>query len=193
MNATYSKLSEKEKAAIHIESFESPAMTVANPENPDAIVLKDIHYDQLKKELDKSPKKLKWVMLYTSMCHGTPYMLPYAKEVQEKYGDDVAIFLLASDDYATANWVKQKLFNYGVFFQTYIINNSYGEFKDDRQKGFIIRNLLCETCKDDLIGVPYNLVFNQKNEIVFTKYRSYKKEGDSLVGADFIGDLLSKQ
>ena len=193
VNPTYSKLSEKEKASIHVVPFDSLISTPVAPTSAADILVKDINFDQLKGELDKSSKKLKWVMIYTAMCSGTPHILPYAKEVKEKYGKDVDLFLLASDDYATTNTLKKKLYFYGINFQTYIINNSYGEFKDNRQKGFIIRNLLCQSCTNDLIGVPYNLVFNQKNEIVFTKYRSYKTVGDSLVGSDFIGELLNKQ
>jgi hypothetical protein len=193
INPTYSQLSKDEKEKIHVEPFASAAATPAKANSADEIVLKDIDYAQVNDLVKQSNKKLKWVLLYTSGCSGTPYILPYVKATKDKYGDDVDIFLLASDDYATTNSVKKKLFHYGINFQTYIINNSYGEFKDNRKKGYQVRNELCTSCKEDMIGVPYNVVFNSKNEIVFTKYRSYKTVNDSLVGDDFIGKLYTKE
>lgn len=189
INPTYSSLGKKEQERLKPVDFNGNP-TPLTPATAQEIMVQSITYDQVQTLMKKNADKYKWIIIYTSQCSGTPYILPYSQEIEKQYRDLVAVIRIASDDYATMDYLKKTLFKYGIFSQTYIINNSYGEYKDDRKKGKKLTDELCLICQSDPIGVPYNIVFDKHDQVVWKGYRKYQKINDTIRGEDFISNII---
>lgn len=155
------------------------------------ISLPVINKDQLFQNIRESGKELNMVVIVTSGCGGTPGAIKYLKEVEEKYGNKVASFLLFSDSYKNSDDVKKILSRYNYQNQVYIIDQNYGEKRDDRKKGTTFRNSFCDECQKDIIGVPYNLVFDKKLNILLHGYPNFRGPLQQ-IPSDYIGWLLDK-
>lgn len=184
VNPTYSSLSKTEQAKRLPAEFSPSHNSIVSNETPDAVVLNSIDSTQLQSLLVRSDKPLKWVLIYTDACKGTPLILPYFADAIKRH-KNVDGILVSSNDYSNTPELRKVLSKYGLG-QSYIINNSYGEYKDGRMKGFLLRNQLCVPCRAGDIGVPYNIVFDADNKIIWHGYRSYD---NNYVGEDFLAKL----
>lgn len=151
-----------------------------------------INKDQLFHSIQNNGKELSMVVIVTSGCGGTPSSIKYIKEVEEKYGDKAATYLLFSDSYKATDDVRRAVFNYKYHKQVYIVDHAYGETEDDREKGTSFRNSFCSECKKDIIGVPYNLVFDRQLHVLLHGYPNFKGPLQD-VPSDYIGWLLRKR
>lgn len=192
INSTYSNLSKEAQQKV-IPLAYSPEQVTYSLSSPADVRLMAIDSQHLAERIKSSQKLLKWVLLYSEGCSGTSLIMPYVKKVFEEYGADVDVTVIATDDYYGTAYIKRTLFKHGINLQTYIVDNKYGEFKDYRQKGFLLRNQICIPCRGEVIGVPYNIVFDANGKVVYKGYRKYTRVHDTLKGADFIGDLLQNK
>ena len=93
----------------------------------------------------------------------------------KKYNRQVKILLCSSVPYKQTNQVldvldKSEVEDVDVFM---IDSEMYKDKKsDNRQKGFLFRNDICEACRNDLIGVPYKIHFNKERKIIAKGYPS---------------------
>ena len=156
----------------------------------DSLTIQNITEDQFNSLLDKSDKHLKLVFVYTPYCSGTPGAMKYVKEMQAKYPDSLEIIMLSSESVKRVSEVSKSLNAGGVHMKTYIIDKQYKESKrDNRKKGFNFRNTVCTECQSDIIGVPYCLVYDRNNKIIFHGYRGYKNE----LPADIVTYFMEKK
>lgn len=141
----------------------------------DSLTIQNITEQQFAGLLSKSNKQLKFVVIYTPYCSGTPSMLNYVNEVRTKYPDKVDVLLLSSENIKQTGEVFKALNTGSVHMKTYMIDKQYKEARsDNRQKGFNFRNKICTECASDIIGVPYCLLYDAENKIIFHGYRGYK-------------------
>jgi hypothetical protein len=140
--------------------------------------------------LSNAGNYFKYFVIYTVGCQGTPSELRYIQKSDSLYSDNVKFFLISSDNIAPylIQMLQKKLLRSGFFYPTYIIDHSVKSFIDDRKRGEIFRNQVCEECRGDIIGVPYVMLFDQDDRLLFHGYRGYKTE----IPADIIQYFLSK-
>lgn len=141
----------------------------------DSLTIQNITQDQFNSLLQQSDKHLKLVFIYTPYCSGTPGALQYTNEMLEKHSDSVDVFLLSSESVKRVGEVSKSLKTGDVHMKTYIIDKQYKESgSDNRKKGYNFRNTVCTECQSDIIGVPYCLVYDANNKIIFHGYRGYQ-------------------
>lgn len=170
----FCKLSKEKQAAFIPWAFESDSATAIRPNRWEDIKLKAIDVDQMKGLVAKNRKKLMYIVVFSSGCAGTPSAIQYYHQLMMKYRDSLEVIFIASDDYGHSHDVKKALFKYGFFAQSYIVDQKYGCFSDDRRKGYLLRNEFDEQCKADIIGVPYNLILDRQGRILYHGYRFAK-------------------
>lgn len=158
------------------------------PQSWENVSIKEISGSELLEQIQNHPKKLNWVVIYTVHCSGTEYMMNYIKEMQDKYRDSIEVYLLSSNNYSELESLQKILFKYRVELQPYIINKSYGKYGDQRKKGVKLRNEICGACKKDVIGVPYNIVFDNQQNLLFHGFKSYQNN----LPEDFISYLMTQ-
>ena len=113
------------------------------------------------------------VTIYTNFCGGTPFFFQRLKRLDSAGYKRVHWVCCSSADLRDSLETVQVLKKYGVYIDTvYLIDNvKYKEkSSDDRYKGFVFRKDICLPCKKDIIGVPYTIVFDNKQNIVARGY-----------------------
>lgn len=113
------------------------------------------------------------VTIYTNFCGGTPYFFQRLKRLDSAGYKRVHWVNCSSADLRDSLETMQVLAKYGVYVDTvYLIDNiQYKEKRsDDRYKGFVFRKDICLPCIKDIIGVPYTIVFDNKQTIVAHGY-----------------------
>lgn len=159
--------------STHLAKFGIAPFNTAIPE--DSVTVQNITEAQLDSLLHMSDKQLKLVVIYTPYCGGTPSTMKYVNEVRTKYPDKVDVLLLSSESVKRTAEVSKSLRDNGVQMKTYIIDKQYKEARgDNRQKGFNFRNAICAECVSDEIGVPYCLLYDAGNNLIFHGYRGFK-------------------
>lgn len=116
-----------------------------------------------------------YLLIYTNNCGGTHYLLPQLQNYVERYGKSLNIILASSEAYSAIAEVKNMVKKYNVpLARTYIIDSDIykDNRRDARKKGFKFRNDLCAECKSDIIGVPYNILYDKKQNVIFHGYRN---------------------
>jgi hypothetical protein len=147
------------------------------------IQVQEINSTEMQTLLQKDKSKLKWIGIYSSSCSGTRYLLEYYLQMKKKYPDNVALFLISSDNYKDIIHLKKTLYRYKIFEQTYILDATYGSPKDDRERGRKFRNEMSTECEKDELGVPYHMVYNSKLKLLFHGYPNF--------GNDYPSDIIS--
>lgn len=156
----------------------------------DGVVVKVIDEEGLQNLLAQSQKKLRLFTIITRNCGGTPNALAYEAYLNKNYDKDVDHWILFSDKVKNASKVMERLKQLDRTGTVYIISDKYkSKVSDDRQKGTDFRNSVCQECKQDVIGVPYNILYNQKNEVIMHGYPNF--EGPlAHIPSDFIGYFI---
>jgi len=135
-----------------------------------------INQQNFKDLLQSEGEKYKLVTLFTSGCGGTPGTMKYLRKIDSLYSDQVSCITISSDNIAP--YLIQKIQKLSLFFkiqhQVYILDKTIDSYLDSRKRGFIFRNQLCQECQQDIIGVPYTILYDQKNQVLFHGYRGYK-------------------
>lgn len=144
--------------------------------------------------LSQSQKPLRLFTIITPGCSGTPYALAYETEISEKYGDQVDHWILLSDAVKDVAYVVRALKTYGYKGVVYLIDDKYGnDTSDSRQKGTDFRNIVCEACRDEMIGVPYRLLYNQNNSVIIHGFLSAGASPQNAgLPSDFIGHFVQQ-
>lgn len=142
--------------------------------------------------LTQSQKPLRLFTIITKGCGGTPDVLAYEVKISEEYGNQVDHWILVSDKVKDAPAVVSTLRKNGYKGLVYIIDDKYGnDPSDSRQKGTDFRNILCEECRDEIIGVPYKLLYNQNNSVIMHGYLSARVSPQNAdLPSDFIGHFV---
>jgi hypothetical protein len=148
-------------------------------------LLNDSNFNQL---IKGAKNKYKYFVFYTSGCQGTGYELNYIRKSDSTLNERVNFYLISSDNIAPylVQILQKKLFNNQFCYPTYIIDNNIKSFIDDRKRSLIFRNKICKECKDDIIGVPYIILFDKNNNVIFHGYRGYKNKYPSDILTYFI-------
>lgn len=160
-------------------------------DKPSAMTVMEIDTGDIFPYFAASGKELLWMTIFTEGCGGTPYAMKYINEVEEKYDDKVLILPISSDKYKWIGDMRKEVADNNMRRQVFIISEEkYGKYGDDRKKGKLYRDLICEECREDVIGVPYHLVFDKEGNVLYHGYVSRnEKKG---IPADFITYLLEK-
>ncbi|MBK7691817.1 MAG: hypothetical protein IPJ31_12115 [Bacteroidetes bacterium] len=170
--------------------FEKVSYTKLQVKRFDEIPIHLINATNFSTLLSNAGNYFKYFVIYTVGCQGTPSELRYIQKSDSLYSDQVKFFLISSDNIAAylIQMLQKKLFRSGFFYPTYIIDHTVKSFLDDRKRGEIFRNQVCEECRGDIIGVPYVMLFDHSNRLLFHGYRGYKTE----IPADIIRYFISK-
>ena len=135
-----------------------------------------INQQNFKDLLQAEGEKYKLLTLFTSGCGGTPSEMKYLRKMDSLYSDQVSCITISSDNIAP--YLIQKIQKLSLYFkiqhQVYILDKTIDSYLDSRKRGFIFRNQLCQECQQDIIGVPYTILYDQKNQVLFHGYRGYK-------------------
>lgn len=146
-----------------------------------------IHYNQNdslyeilnKSRLDSilahSKARLNYLVIFSNNCLGTHFLLQDINKYGEKYGNNINVILTSCEPYKQLNELKKIIAKYKVSLpKVYVIDSErYKDKKtDSRVKGMRFRNDIASECKKDIIGVPYNMVFNSEKKLVFHGYRN---------------------
>ena len=140
------------------------------------VKITEINSEKMINLLKQSKAKLKYVVIYSAGCGGTPDVLKNIQTLKDKYADNVSIFVVSSDKIKNVNDDKSILSKYGITDETYILDNSYGSPGDARKRGVKFRNELSKECVQDEIGVPYHLVFDNNLNLLFHGYPSFGRD-----------------
>lgn len=153
------------------------------------IAVRLINSAQLRSMLTQNDSSYKYICIFTSGCKGTPGELNYIKRSRSERGQQVQFFLISSDNIAPylVQMIQKKLYSSQYYNPAYIIDKKIGSFLDDRKRGELFRNQICPDCKNDIIGVPYVLLFDQQNKLLFHGYRGFKTELPADIIQYFVG------
>lgn len=153
------------------------------------IAVRLINSAQLRSMLTQNDSSYKYICIFTSGCKGTPGELNYIKRSRSERGQQVQFFLISSDNIAPylVQMIQKKLYSHHYFYPVYIIDEQIKSFLDDRKRGELFRNQICPDCKNDIIGVPYVLLFDQQNKLLFHGYRGFKTELPADIIQYFVG------
>jgi hypothetical protein len=128
---------------------------------------------KLNQLLTSTEAKVTWVAIYTNYCGGTPYLFRDVKKAQRLYGNQLQIILCSSAPYkefgGLIKVLKKDTMNLPA---VYIIDSEVYKDKksDDRVKGYKFRNDICESCRNDIIGVPYTILYNKNGKVLYGGY-----------------------
>jgi|GEM_PF-2327937 len=140
--------------------------------------------------IHKSKKPLKLFTIITRNCGGTPDALSYEAYLDGKYAENVDHWIIFSDNLRDSTKVFRKLKQFKLRGTYYLVSDIYNEDpEDDRQKGTDLRNAICLECKQDIIGVPYTLLYDKENKIIMHGYPSMKGPLEN-IPSDFIGYFI---
>ncbi len=150
-----------------------------------------INQQNFKDLLQFSGEKYKLVTLFTSGCGGTPSEMKYLRRIDSLYANQVSCITISSDNIAP--YLIQKIQKLSLYFkiqhQVYILDKTIDSYLDSRKRGYMYRNQLCSECQTDIIGVPYTILYDQKNQVVFHGYRGYKTS----IPSDVVKYFLEKE
>ena len=135
--------------------------------------LEYINTKQLQELILKDTHKLKSVIITTSGCSGPKHALAYLDFVRKNYSY-ASMYLIFTSNFDDISTIQKLLFTYKYSDQAYIVDPSYKmNVADSRERGFNFRNELDSTCKEDIIGVPYYLLFDTKGTLIMHGYPSF--------------------
>lgn len=126
--------------------------------------VKRIDKVKLKEQIIRANKKVSLVLIYTNYCGGTQYALNEINNLRKWYGNEVNLALCSSTPYKDIPAMLQVLKKFQVSESpVYVIDSEkYKDKKlDDRYKGKLFRDDICRSCKRDVIGVPYTILFDE--------------------------------
>jgi thiol-disulfide isomerase/thioredoxin len=150
-----------------------------------------INQQNFKDLLHFSGEKYKLVTLFTSGCGGTPSEMKYLRRIDSLYANQVSCITISSDNIAP--YLIQKIQKLSLYFkiqhQVYILDKTIESYLDSRKRGYMFRNLLCSECQTDIIGVPYTILYDRKNQVLFHGYRGYK----TTIPSDVVKYFLEKE
>jgi hypothetical protein len=150
-----------------------------------------INEQSLGDRIRNSKKPFVWLIFMTSRCGGTPYALRYINNVGSKYGDKVDIIPVFSDFHKNRESVHEILRVHKIPYPAFLISGEIpGHWLDARKRGFNLRNMLCEPCRADIIGVPYHLVFDSSRKVVLHGYPGSARYSPG-IPEDFFPSLLA--
>lgn len=128
-------------------------------------------------EVFKQNNKIKLVIIYTNNCIGTKFLFEKTiPNYKTAFGDKLDIILASSAGQSKSNindliaLLKEYNYNSKSYFIDPLKYKEYWSY--DRKKGFAFRNAICKPCKDDLIGVPYEIIFDEKGNYLIGGYQS---------------------
>lgn len=127
----------------------------------DSSLIKLIDKNKLKTIL-QNEEQISVVMIFSNHCVGTTWLLPFANELNNRYKDSVNLILCSCAQPNEFKFLQNLLIKYQVEIKPiyWINSNVYKDKKsDERKKGQLFRNDICESCKEDLIGVPYLIIY----------------------------------
>jgi disulfide oxidoreductase YuzD len=186
------KLSEnpkRNKKNFHPLPFSAKYEIDDNVTSFEDIAVQLINSAQLCSMLAKNDSSYKYICIFTSGCKGTSGELNYIKRSRSGRGQQVQFILISSDNLAPylVQMIQKKLYSHQYYYPVYIIDQQIKSFLDDRKRGEIFRNQICPDCKNDIIGVPYVLLFDKQNRVLFHGYRGYKTELPADIIKYFVG------
>lgn len=124
----------------------------------------------------KDNNKVKYIIIYDNFCSGTPGIFQHTiPKLISEFDKRLEIFLISTEGSSTRS-IKDlilllKKYNYSNNVTYFIDPNKYSESKmDTRKKGYKFRNIICKPCNQDVIGVPYNLIFDENNNYLDSGY-----------------------
>ncbi len=115
------------------------------------------------------------VVIFTYTCGGTPFAYTEVKKLKEKYKESLNVLMCYSNNYNKLDYLAILHNKFGMSIDKYYVIDeaAYKSKKmDDRHKGYMFRNAICEPCKNDVIGVPYYILFDSNNRALFNGYPS---------------------
>ncbi len=141
------------------------------------------------KELISKRGKFTYLVFFTIGCKGSPYEFRYIKKSDSLYPGLLNIKMISSDNIAPylIQILQKRLFLSKINYQTYIIDKSIPSYLDSRKRGLLLRNQVCEECRNDIIGVPYIMLFSPEGKLLFHGYRGYKTTIPSDIITYFLG------
>ena len=119
--------------------FDTAHTTTIIPNKWSDVRIMEITGQELLETINKNGKILNWVILYSSGCSGTKYAVEYANEMIDTHGDSIGVYMLAGDSYSNINSIKKELYKNKCAFQSYIISNTYGSYKNQTKTCLKIR------------------------------------------------------
>lgn len=159
----------------------SNAKTRDIPTSFTEISIEYINSEQLKAIMNDS-KQYKLITFLTSSCQGVFDAIKTAKYVDSLY-PQFSTVLISSDNLGfpeNLQRMRKLLQEYHYFDQTYIIDSSVANFKDSRKRSQLVREEVFPVTSGDEIGVPYKLVLDPNNNVLFSGYGLYSDRIDSV-------------
>ena len=141
----------------------------------DTHYVKRIDKEKLAEQILQANKKVTLVVIYTNYCGGTEYVLKSVNKIRSTYGDAVNIALCNSSMYKDIPNMLSVLKRFNVKESpVYVIDSEkYKDKKsDDRYKGKLFRDDICQACKREVIGVPYKILFDENGNLLENGYIS---------------------
>lgn len=142
---------------------------------PDTNKLKRIDKDKLLHLCRSNSRKVTLACIFTNYCSGTKFLLQDVKDLRRAYGDSLQIVLCSSAPYREMPDLLRILREHGLSeTPVYVIDEErYPERKqDDRIKGKRFRDDVCHSCRRDIIGVPYTILFDANGRVIIGGYLS---------------------
>lgn len=135
----------------------------------DSSIIKLIDKQKLETLLQKKDQ-ISVLMIFTNYCAGTAWLLPFSNELKNRYNDSIQLILCSCTQPAGFKNLQGIITKYKVETSPiyWISSRVYKDNKrDDRVKGQLFRDDICETCREDIIGVPYIIIY--KGEEIMNK------------------------
>jgi hypothetical protein len=141
----------------------------------DSTMVQLIDEDKLRTIVQSGTAELYLVSIYSNHCIGTRYLLRDADTLEQKYADRLKIMLCSSSPMSEFDEMMKSMITYHIDTKPiYMIDDRrYPEKRfDSRFKGIRFRDAICKPCKGIIIGVPFNILFDSKGNVIQYGYPS---------------------
>ncbi|MCX6292664.1 MAG: hypothetical protein NT126_13035 [Bacteroidetes bacterium] len=174
INPTYNNLSDDQKPFYKPAAFNpsgehgSNNHTSSNIDSASQIILQSIDSGNAAKILYDSPNSFVWFYVWASYCGPCVRKLSSINKLLSDQKNTINFILISADDYTRSINIKHLLFKNKILFPTYILDvTKYGYKFNDDQREKIFKDQFCKNCRDEVLGYPMSLVFNDQKKIIY--------------------------